>query len=87
MANSITGNPWKLDTVGVITTAMVHVKNLVWSAATDGATLVLVDNAGRDVVRATYSVNGTNNFGEFKWVSGLNLTTISSGELLVVVHK
>lgn len=87
MANVITGNPWKLDTPGVIANWMVHIKNLVWVNATDGATVVLVDNAGRDVLRATFTAAGDNNFGEFKWVEGLNLTTLTAGELLLIIHK
>lgn len=87
MPNNITGNPWKLDTVGQIANWNVHIKNLVWVNATDGATVVLVDNAGRDILRATYTAAGDNNFGEFKWVAGVNLTTLTAGELLLVIHK
>lgn len=87
MANDITGNPWKLDTPGVIANWQVLIKNLVWVDATTGDAVLLVDNAGRDVLRAIYNEQGDNNFGEFRWVEGLQLITIGGGELLVVVHK
>jgi hypothetical protein len=87
MANDITGNPWNLNTPGPIINSMVHIKNLMWVDAIEGDTVVLVDNAGRDVLRATFHAEGNNNFGEFKWVPGLVLTSISGGQLLVVPHK
>lgn len=87
MANSITGNPWTIDTAGVITTSAVFIKNLLWTNATDGDTLVILDNAGRDIIRAKYLAAGDNNFGEFRWVQGFNVTTIGSGEVTVVIHK
>lgn len=86
MANSITGNPWKLDTTGVITTAPVYIKNLMWVNATTGS-LVITDNAGRDIIRDTWSATKNLNYGEIKWIAGMNLVTIGSGELIVVVHK
>ena len=87
MANDITGNPWKLDTPGLIANWQVHIKNLVWVNATTGETVLLQDMAGRDVLRAIFNDAGDNNFGEFKWVEGLNLVTIGGGELLLVIHK
>jgi hypothetical protein len=87
MANDITGNPWKLDTAGVIANWQVRIKNLVWVNATTGNTVLLQDKAGRDVLRAVYNEQGDNNFGEFLWVEGLNLVTIGGGELLLVIHK
>lgn len=87
MANNITGNPWRLDTAGTIANWEVHIKNLVWVNGTTGNTVLLQDNAGRDVLRATYNEAGNNNFGEFKWVAGLVLVTITGGELLLIIHK
>lgn len=85
MANSLTGNPWKIDTAGVISTAGVHAKNIMWLGGT--GSLVIVDNAGRDIVRDTWSATQDHNYGEFKWVQGMNVTTIGGGEVIVVVHK
>jgi hypothetical protein len=87
MANDITGNPWRLDTPGPIINSMVHIKNLIWTDGVEADTVVLVDSAGRDVLRAIFAGEGNNNFGEFKWVSGLVLTSISGGQLLVFIHK
>lgn len=85
MANSLTGNPWKIDTAGVISTAGVHAKNIIWLGGT--GSLVIVDNAGRDIVRDTWASSQDHNYGEFKWVQGMNVTTIGGGEVIVVVHK
>lgn len=88
MANNITGNPWSLDTVGVITTSGVHIKNLVWAnGTTDGDALLIQDNAGRDIIRAKWQTEGDNNFGVFNWVQGLNLVTLVSGKVFINVHK
>lgn len=88
MANDITGNPWSLDTSGVINRSPVHVKNLVWAnGAADGDALLIQDNVGRDILRAKYQSTGNNNFGVFSWVEGFNLVTIGSGKIFVVVHK
>lgn len=87
MANDITGNPWKLDTAGKIANWQVHIKNLVWVNATTGDAVLLQDSAGRDVLRAIYNEQGDNNFGEFKWVEGLDLVSIGGGELLLIIHK
>jgi hypothetical protein len=85
MANVITGNPWKLDTVAVVTTAAVLAKNIIW--LNGAGSLVIVDNAGRDVIRDVWSATQDHNYGEFRWVQGLNITTIGGGEVFVVVHK
>lgn len=88
MANDISGNPWSLDTPGVINRSPVHIKNLVWAnGAADGDALLIQDNIGRDILRAKYQSTGNNNFGVFSWVEGFNLVTIASGKVFVVVHK
>lgn len=88
MANDISGNPWSLDTPGVINRSPVHIKNLVWAnGGADGDPLLIQDNVGRDVLRAKYATQGNNNFGVFSWVEGFNLVTIGSGKVFVVVHK
>lgn len=85
MANSITGNPWALDTAGTISTAAVHIKNIVW--LNGAGTLVITDNAGRDIIRDAWASTQDHNYGEFKWVQGFHLITIGGGEVFVVIHK
>ena len=48
MANDITGTPWNLNTVGVITTSRVYIGNIFWLNGTGN--LVPLDNNGRDVI-------------------------------------
>lgn len=88
MANDISGNPWSLDTPGVISRSQTHIKNLVWAnGATDGDALLIQDSVGRDVLRAKWATQGNNNFGVFSWVEGFNLVTLASGKVFVVIHK
>ena len=77
MANDISGNPWRLDTVGVITTSRVYVGNIMWLAG--AGNLVILDNAGRDVLADTFASSTDHNYGALKWVTGLNLTVIGGG--------
>lgn len=85
MANVITGNPWKLDSTGVISTAQTFIRNIMWLSGT--GSLVIVDNAGRDIIRDTWTGETEHNYGPFQWVSGMNVTTIGGGEVIVVIHK
>jgi hypothetical protein len=87
MPDSLTGNPWSIVTTGVKSTAGVHIKNLVWTNGSGSEVLVIVDNAGRDIIRDTWSASTDHNYGEFKWVQGFNVTTLGGGELIVVIHK
>lgn len=87
MPDSLTGNPWSIVTPGVKSTAGVHIKNLLWTNGTAANTLVVVDNAGRDIIRDVWNNNVDHNYGEFKWVQGFNVTAIDGGELIVVIHK
>lgn len=91
MANSLTGNPWIVDTAAVITIDRVRC-NLRWvGATTAGHTCLIKDNAGRVVWR---SVAGGANYVESDAVNpgggpfnfqGLNVDTIASGILNIEV--
>jgi hypothetical protein len=87
VANIISGNPWSITVPGVISTSGVHVKNLIWVNGSAANTVVIVDNAGRDIIRDLWSASTDHNYGEFKWVQGFNVTTLGGGELIVVIHK
>lgn len=88
MANDISGNPWSLDTAGVVATFPVYCKNIVWQGGTAGDTLAIVDNQGREIINTIYnSTDDVMDFGAFQWVQGFNIVTIDSGVVTVVVHK
>jgi hypothetical protein len=90
MANNITGNPWSLDTAGVIATFPVYVKSLVWQGFTANGTdtLTILDNAGRTIINSNTNTTGdVMDFGDFRWVEGFHITLIGSGIVTVVVHK
>jgi len=85
MANDITGNPWKLDSTGVVATSQVFIRNIMWLNGT--GSLVIVDSAGRDIIRDAWTAENEHNYGPMQWVEGMNVTTIGGGEVLVVIHK
>lgn len=88
MANDISANPWKLDTpgAGVIYAFPVKIKNIVWANYAAAATLVLQDVNGKDIINATAPGVGQSwNFGEFNWVRGIKMPTLSSGELTIAI--
>lgn len=88
MPNNITGNPWFIDTVGFQYKDLVYIKNLLWNEPTAGATLVILDNQGRTIINTTANAaDPAIVLGEFRWVQGFNLVTMSSGNLSVVIHK
>lgn len=85
MANNISGNPWFLDTPGVIYTANVKIKRLVWSEqVTAGDVLLIKDNAGRTIVASkAYQPNFVQDFAYEGWYEGFNLVTLASGVVAV----
>jgi hypothetical protein len=88
MANNITGNPWYLDTVGVIWHGNVYVKNIIWNKPTAGTALIILDDAGRTILNTVANTNDPMfDFGQFSWVNGFNLATLASGTLSVVIQK
>lgn len=89
---TITGTDWKLtsaDNGTTIWTGKAKVTGIAWSNYNGLPDVcVLTDSAGRDVfnqnaVAALTSI--TPNYGEAKWVDGLKVTTISSGEVIVSI--
>lgn len=85
MANNITGNPWKLDSTGTVSTAQTYVRNIMW--LNGAGSLVIVDSTGRDIVRDVWTAENEHNYGPIQWVSGMSVTTIGGGEVIVVIHK
>ena len=49
MSNSTVGNPWVLDTAGVISTAPIKVEKFVCTPTTDGHDILIQDNGGNTV--------------------------------------
>jgi hypothetical protein len=85
MANDITGNPWKLDSTGAVSTAQTYLKNIMWLNGT--GSLLIVDNTGRDIIRDVWTAETEHNYGALQWVNGVNVTTIGGGEVIAVIHK
>lgn len=88
MANLLTGQPWKLDTPGIITVDRVRIGKLRWVAegASAGDNVVLSDAAGRVFWEATASganadIESDTFDGRAGDCQGVTLTTINSGKL------
>jgi hypothetical protein len=91
MANDTTGNPWSLDTAGVIQTRPLTIKSMEWnSPTTDTHTLDVTDNAGHKIWAKTAIAGGSGI--DYAWeksdvsFKGFNLVTIDSGTLYVYVE-
>lgn len=88
MANNLTGNPWFIDTVGVIWHGNVYIKNILWNKPTAGGALKIVDDAGRTIIDTVANASDPMfDFGNLSWISGFNVVTMASGTLSVFINK
>lgn len=92
MANDTTGNPWKLDTAGVIRTKPVTIKAMEWRPTTAGDDISVTSNDGSEIWAFKALAADSNGGIEYKWpgkdvaFSGFNLVTIDNGNLKVYVE-
>lgn len=95
MANDFTANPWSIDTVFAtpiaknhITNNMIYIKSITWSDQAAGASLLIQDRNNKIIQDAISAAANTpviiNNPG---WVEGLQVPTLSSGKLSIVISK
>ena len=91
MANLVTGNFWKLDTVGAITVYPVHVVSMVCdSPTTSGHKLLMKDGEGTIVWELTAIAGGTGITYPKALdlpVHGLTLETLGSGVVYVSIKN
>lgn len=59
MGNLATGNPWILDTAGVITTNPVTILKMEWKPNAAADSLEVRDNASQAVIWAKVALTGT----------------------------
>lgn len=95
MANDFTANPWFIDTVFAtpiaknhITNNMIYMKSITWSDMAAAGQVIIQDRNGK-VIQDSISVTANttvivNNPG---WVEGLQVPTLTSGKLSIVVSK
>lgn len=89
MANSITTNPWILDTTGatVLWPSRVKINNIEFAGyAVDTDNCLVQDKHGRTV----WIGNGSSDLqtvrsGKIGWVDGLILNTLTSGKVYVYI--
>jgi hypothetical protein len=86
MANNTKGNPWTLDTAGVITTAPLKIKRIVWVPSADSDDILIQDNGGHN----TWSMKAIAAGSDIEYekvletsVNGFNLVTIDGGTAYV----
>lgn len=88
MANDISGVTWFLDTTGTIWKQRVYIKSIIWNKPTAGATLVITDMQGRNLVNTVANASDPMfEFGTQTWQNGFVLVTMSSGTLQVITNK
>ena len=88
MANNISGNPWYLDTTGIIFKMRFKFDGGTWNAAAASAVLLMVDNTGRIVFSAIFPTDLTPvQIPKMGWVNGLTVTTITGNVTIFVGNK
>lgn len=88
MANDISGVTWFIDTVGTIFKQRVYIRSILWNKPAAGATLVITDMQGRNLVNTIANAQDPMfEFGTQTWQNGFVVVTMSSGTLQVVVNK
>lgn len=88
MANQLTVNPWVLDTVMAAPyKPYVNIRDITWTdQVAAGDALVIKDGNGNIIVDAKASAaNVYERFGKIGWVNGLQLTTLTSGKVIIAV--
>lgn len=90
MANSTTGNPWTLDTTGVITTNPTYVKRIRWTPTTDGDDILIQDNGSSNVWKLKALAADANEAILYEIeidgiVNGINLVTLDNGTVYVYI--
>jgi hypothetical protein len=88
LANDISANPWKIDTASAtaVYNFPMKIDNVIWANAAVGATLLVQDVNGKDIIRATETSGiADQHFGKIGWVRGLVVPTLSSGELTIAI--
>lgn len=95
MANDFSANPWSIDTVFAtpiaknhITNNMIYIKSITWSDMAAAGQVIVQDRNGK-LIQDSISVTANttvimNNPG---WVEGLQVPTLTSGKLSIVVSK
>lgn len=90
MANFFGVNPWVVDTVMAAPAGPnpVLIRNIVWTDQTAaGDQLVIKDANGNTILDIKASAaNIVQTLGNFGWVSGLQVTTLTSGKVYIYVR-
>lgn len=86
MANQLSANPFKLDTVGTVFAGKIKIVAVEWNEPTDqGDALILNDIDGNNIINTLAEADGQSQFRRLTpaWYNGLVLATLTSGTVLV----
>jgi len=86
-ANDISGNTWVIDTAGIITSAKIKCVWIYWTGINaDGDTIIVREYPSGKVIVKAEGIEGNDMGWTFPGTSGsfsgINVQTLSSGELL-----
>ena len=88
MANDITGNPWLVDTPGVIYEQRFKFDDGIWGNAAAGSRLTFLDGTGRTVLDVVYPTDlSTVSLPKLGWINGLICTAINGSCTLYVASR
>lgn len=95
MANDFSANPWSVDTVFAtpvaknhITNNMIYIKSITWSDMAAGAQVIVQDRNSKPIQDSiSVTANTTVIMNNPGWVEGLQVPTLTSGKLSIVISK
>lgn len=86
MANSITGNPWKIDSTGTLLSQRFKFDGGIWTGTAAAQVFTLTDLSGRIVFTTVYPTDlQPVQIPKMGWVNGLICTVIGGGTALIYV--
>ena len=85
MANDISGNSWRLDTVPFTYPYELKIKQISWTdQANVGDQVILQTVAGKPILDSkAQQANFQQNFGELGWQPSLTITKLDSGVIII----
>ena len=95
MANDFSANPWSVDTVFAtpiaknhITNNQIYIKSITWSDMAAGAQVIVQDRNSKPIQDSiSVTANTTVIMNNPGWVLGLQVPTLTSGKLSIVISK
>jgi len=92
MANESAGQPWVLDSTGLVTASNVYIKTIYWTPGSNSDDLIIHDNSGRVILDVDASSGIAADplpygFSIHSYVQGFVVNTIDGGTIYVYHGK